>query len=272
MQQTKTVSDILDFYAQTNTAYLHARGAQATRLLAGVLNGQRGEKILEFGFGTGSTTVHMAAAFPQTDFYGVDVSQRMFRKAQARLRFCGLEKRCRLFLVQPREKLPFEDRFFDKIFVESVLAMQPGEQLGFAVGEIARLLKPGGQLVMNETLWLETASQADIDRFNRLCEEKFGVIQANGRYPYIGDWIELLQKHGLRVDTWRSLDDPDTETGVAPGGWAPRLSALFTFLGRLKVRLWPRFRKIQAGYEREESVFYAGKKFLAGMLIVATRG
>ena len=33
MQQTKTVSDILDFYAQTNTALLHARGAQATRLL-----------------------------------------------------------------------------------------------------------------------------------------------------------------------------------------------------------------------------------------------
>jgi SAM-dependent methyltransferase len=172
-----------------------------------------------------------------------------------------------LFWVRPGERLPFDDGFFDTVFVESVLAMQPGETLAFAVAEISRLLKPGGKFVANETIWLDSATPAEIEQFNRACVEKFGVIQANGRYPYRSHWIDLLEKHQIRTDSWHSLDELDQEQGIAPHGWAPRLSALFTFWGRLKAKLLPRYRNIQLRYDREEAVFYGGKKYMAGILM-----
>ncbi len=168
-KQVDEPGGILDFYAETNAAYLHARGEAATEKLVALVNGQPGEKILEIGFGTASTLVHMAVAFPKTVFYGVDISPLMYKKAMARLRFCGLEKRCTLHKVQPGERLPFEDGFFDKIYVESVLGMQPGEQLAFAVEEIGRLLKPGGMLILNETIWLDHTTPGEMQAFNRAC-------------------------------------------------------------------------------------------------------
>ncbi len=271
MQTDSTSLNILHYYAQTHTAYLHARGAFATRLLAAQLDGRADEKVLEIGFGTGSTTVYMAAAFPQTAFYGVDISPLMFQKASARLRFCGLKKRCSLHLVTPGAALPFEDGFFDKIFVESVLGMQGGEDLAGAVAEIQRLLKPGGKLVLNETIWLDSTTPAEIEHFNRKCLAAFNVIQANSQYPYVSDWVKLLQNNRIQVQTVQSLEQTLDPGDPVPQGLTMVLSALFTWWGRLKARLNPRYRKVFAGYDKAGRQFYGDKKYMEGMLITGVK-
>ena len=271
MQTDFTATNILHYYGQTNSAYLHARGVFATRRLAALLDGQPGEKILEFGFGTGSTIVHMATAFRRTTFYGVDISALMFQKANARLRCCGLQKRCTLQLVEPGAKLPFEDRFFDKVYVESVLGMQGGEDLARAIAEIHRVLKPGGRLVFNETIWLESTTAAEIEQFNRQCLAVFNVIQANGRYPYVGDWVNLLQNNHIQVQSIQSLEQIDENDGISPQGLPMILSTLFTWWGRLKARLHPSYRKVFADYEAAGRQFYGDKKYMEGVLVVGLR-
>ena len=271
MQTDTALPNILDHYGHTNSAFLHARGAVATRHLAALLNGQPGEKILEFGFGTGSTTAFMAACFPQTFFYGVDISPIMFQKAGSRLRFCGLEKRCALYLVEKGAPLPFEDGFFDKIYVESVLGMQEGEDLADSIAEIERLLKPGGRLVLNETIWLESTTANEIEHFNRQCLAVFNVIQANGRYPYVSDWVTLLENNGIQVQSIQSLERIDATGGISPYGLTIRLSTLFTWWGQLKARLHPHYRKVFATYKKDGEAFYGDKKYMEGMLMAGVK-
>ena len=271
MQSNTAAPNILDNYGQTNSAFLHARGAVATRHLAALLDGQPDEKILEFGFGTGSTTVIMAACFPQTFFYGVDISPLMYQKAGSRLRFCGLEKRCALYLVQKGAPLPFEDGFFDKIYVESVLGMQEGEDLAHSIADLQRLLKPGGKLILNETIWIDHTTPAEIEHFNKHCIEKFGVIQANGRYPFVSDWVTLLKNNQIQVQYIQSLEQVNETAGISPRGLSPWLSRLFTWWGRLKARLHPHYRKVFSTYKKDGEAFYGDKKYMEGVLMAGVK-
>ena len=174
-------------------------------------------------------------------------------------------------LVEKGAPLPFEDGFFDKIYGESVLGMQEGEDLADSIAEIERLLKPGGRLVLNETIWLESTTANEIEHFNRQCLAVFNVIQANGRYPYVSDWVTLLENNGIQVQSIQSLERIDATGGISPYGLTIRLSTLFTWWGQLKARLHPHYRRVFATYKKDGEAFYGDKKYMEGMLMAGVK-
>jgi SAM-dependent methyltransferase len=104
------------------------------------------ERVLEVGPGTGYYTFDMAAALPagQVDIF--DVQQEMIDHVMREANRRGVTN------VRPTlgdaQNLPFDDDTFDAAVLVTVLGEIPDQEQ--ALSEIARVLRPGGRLVVGE--------------------------------------------------------------------------------------------------------------------------
>jgi SAM-dependent methyltransferase len=104
------------------------------------------ERVLEVGPGTGYYTFDMAAALPagQVDVFDIqtEMLDHVMREAERR----GVTN------VKPTlgdaQSLPFDDDAFDAAVLVTVLGEIPDQEQ--ALREIARVLRPGGRLVVGE--------------------------------------------------------------------------------------------------------------------------
>lgn len=113
-------------------------------LLAGQLRGLvPGARILEVGSGTGFITAILAELGFAVD--GVDLSPEMLVIAVRNLAAAGLDRRVRLFRGDA-EALEFGDGSFDAVVGRWVLWTLP--RPARAIAEMARVLKPGGLVVL----------------------------------------------------------------------------------------------------------------------------
>lgn len=100
-----------------------------------------GERVLEVGFGSGLSFHNLHEIY--REIWGLDLTAstseitELFRKE-------GIETRLENGSVQ---SMPYPDDFFDSVLLVSILEhIKPDEQAG-TFREIARVLKPGGQVV-----------------------------------------------------------------------------------------------------------------------------
>lgn len=115
--------------------WLDRIAAPMNRLALQRLQPRDGETVLEIGFGGGALLRSLAAAGAEA--WGVDPSSAMVRRAQAR----GLRA-----VQGGAEDLPFEAARFDKAVSVNSLYFWPDPEAAFA--ELARVVKPGGRLVI----------------------------------------------------------------------------------------------------------------------------
>jgi ubiquinone/menaquinone biosynthesis C-methylase UbiE len=95
------------------------------------------ERVLDLGTGTGEAALFLAREFPRASVRGVDLSERMIQLAKDKV---GLDPEGRLaFKVADASSLPYDDDSFDLI---TQVNLPP------FFGEIARVLRPGGHVVV----------------------------------------------------------------------------------------------------------------------------
>jgi ubiquinone/menaquinone biosynthesis C-methylase UbiE len=264
--------NILEYFAGTNTAYLHAHSELATEYLIRELDLKEKENVLELGCGTGATMVKAASRFPASDFYAVEYSSAMYERAMARFEFSQI-KNCDVHLLNHNSPfhLPFESGFFDKIYVESVLAIQDGELLSYVVKEISRVLKPEGRFVINETIWLPEISKEEIENINAFCKTHYGIIQANSLYAYPADWKALFQKYSFKIKDEQSLDVLTQKPLKRNFSYKEFLSDLFTFYGKMKRLISPRLKQQQTVLKNLPTPYRKSIKYMEGLLITAVK-
>jgi len=99
-----------------------------------------GHRVLDVGCGTGVLAGEsLGRVAPSGGVVGVDVNDGMLALAAAKLP--SIE-----WVTAPAERLPFEDGSFDRVL--SQFAMMFFEDRRAAVGEMRRIVRPGGQVVV----------------------------------------------------------------------------------------------------------------------------
>lgn len=112
----------------------------------------RGPNVLEVGVGTGKNFPH----YPQgLHITAIDFSPRMLRRAEQKRQASGLDVALRLMDVQ---RLEFPAASFDTVVGSFVFCSVPNPAAGLA--EIARVLRPGGRLVLLEHVLSDRAVMA----------------------------------------------------------------------------------------------------------------
>ncbi|MCZ4268464.1 class I SAM-dependent methyltransferase [Rhodobacteraceae bacterium G21628-S1] len=121
------------------------------------INDRKGH-VLEVGVGTGLSLPHYD---PEVRITGVDFSAEMLAKAQRKVDALDLQKRVDLQRMDARE-LAFENASFDTITAMHVLSVVPEPEKVMA--EIARVLKPGGKVVITNHFAKTTGVMAGLER------------------------------------------------------------------------------------------------------------
>ena len=100
----------------------------------------QGQKVLEVSFGTGHLLTQYAS---QHETFGLDYNRRLIKTTQRNLTRCGLS----IPLCQASvDALPYPSNHFDTIVNTMAFTGYPDGRK--ALGELHRVLKPGGRLVM----------------------------------------------------------------------------------------------------------------------------
>jgi ubiquinone/menaquinone biosynthesis C-methylase UbiE len=160
------------------------------------LRPRAGDRVLDVACGAGALVVEMA---PRVDrAVGVDLSEGMLRIARSRLLAAADARRLANveFLQGPSDALPFDDGSFTALVCTTALHHFPDPQR--SIDETARVLAPGGRLVIGDACRDTTATKLADPLFKRFEDGHVGLQRKR-------DIEAMLTRAGLRVTSSRHV-------------------------------------------------------------------
>ncbi|MGJ4885461.1 MULTISPECIES: class I SAM-dependent methyltransferase [unclassified Bradyrhizobium] len=145
-----------------------------------------GGRILDVGVGTGLSLSDYART---TKICGVDISEPMLRRAQARVRELKLLN-VETLAVMDAKHLAFPDNFFDAVVAQYVITAVPDPEA--TLDDFIRVLKPGGELILVNHIGAESGPR-------RIFELAFAPIARRLGWRPEFPWARLVNwaaKHG----------------------------------------------------------------------------
>ena len=131
------------------------------------------QSVIEIGSGTGAFLAVASERFPRV--VGVDIAMRWLHLSRRRFLDRGLP--APLLVCACAEALPFPDGAFDLAFTAATLELtrDPGQ----AMGECARVLGPGGRLLLNTSNRFSLASEPHVHLWG------VGFLPRRWQVPYV---------------------------------------------------------------------------------------
>lgn len=167
-----------------------SKGREAAIKATNVLGG----RVLEVGVGTGISLPLYAS---NVRIFGTDISEEMLKKASKRVvakRLGNVEG----LAVMDAEKLEFADSSFDVVMAQYVVTAVPHPEA--ALDEFARVLRPGGELIILTRVSADAGMRRFIERQLQPVVCRLGFRTAEFSWSRYTKWlagakdVELLER------------------------------------------------------------------------------
>lgn len=171
------------------------------------------KQVLDVATGTADFAIE-ASRIEGSEITGVDISEGMLAAGRTKLEDLGLTHRIRL-LTGDSENLPFEDNFFDAVIV--AFGVRNFEDLNKGLSEIARVLRPGGHVVILELTQPEKSPWKQFYRFyfHRILPGLGRLISGDRHaYRYLPDSVDAFPSGKAFLECLKSA-------GFTRPGWKP---------------------------------------------------
>ena len=205
----ETIAALFDRWAESGRGEgMEAGHGDVVRQVIARMEFRPGDQTLDLGCGTGWATRLLANAAPGSSAVGVDVSPAMIARAEAQHDFTYRAR----YEVGRFEALDFPDGKFQKAF--SMEALYYAVDLGRALGELLRVLEPGG------------TADVIIDRFAESPHTESWSEQVGLAMHFFSEaeWRERFERAGFeRVQSERVIDSrgPGNEECFQAGPHTP---------------------------------------------------
>jgi len=149
---------------------------------------QPGQWVLDLGSGAGFDALLAARKVgPQGHVAGIDMTDAMLERARSNAAAAGLANV--EFLKGDIESLPLADDLFDVVLSNCVLNLCPDKDR--ALGEIHRVLKPGGRLAVSDMAWAVEPPESVRRDLN-------AIVGCIGGALVLDDYRRRLERAGFR--------------------------------------------------------------------------
>ena len=142
-----------------------------------------GGRVLEVGVGTG---ISLPLYSPNVHIFGTDISEAMLNKAKQRVAE-GRLKNIEGLAVMDAEKLEFPDNSFDVVMAQYVVTAVPNPEV--ALDEFARVLRPGGELIILTRVSADAGMRRVIERTLQPVVTRLGFRTADFSWSRYTKWL-----------------------------------------------------------------------------------
>ena len=140
-------------------------------------------RVLEVGVGTG---ISLPLYSPNVRIFGTDISEAMLNKAKQRVAE-GHLKNIEGLAVMDAEKLEFPDDSFDVVMAQYVVTAVPNPEV--ALDEFARVLRPGGELIILTRVSADAGMRRVIERTLQPVVTRLGFRTADFSWSRYTKWL-----------------------------------------------------------------------------------
>jgi len=160
------------------------------RRTAEALDPRPGEKVLNFGFGTGQNLIRIKRKCPEIELWGLEIDPKVKEIAEEKLAEAGETAVLRLY---DGKTFPFADDLFDKAFSSLVFHHLDAETKRNSLCELRRVLKKDGELLI-----------CDFGRAkNKLMRLSYGLVQLVDGFETTADNVkgklpDYIEEAGFR--------------------------------------------------------------------------
>jgi ubiquinone/menaquinone biosynthesis C-methylase UbiE len=177
----------------------NAMRRQALPPLAEAFSGhdQRKLRLIDIGCGTGRFLDFVKQAWPRLPALGLDLSEAYIRHARRHLKRWS---RINL-IVANAEAIPAPDNSCDAVTSIFMLHELPPEVRRNVIGEAARVLKPGGRLILMDSLQLGDEPDYDgmLERFPQLYHEPYYQTYVSEDFPAVARRCGLAHRRDTKA-------------------------------------------------------------------------
>lgn len=171
--------------------------------LANFFSDKKVHRILDVGTGTGDFLAVLKNIFPQAEFTAVDPLDASLEEAKAKFTDVSFQK-------MVAEELEFEDDSFDVAAIS--MALHHLSDIGTAMSEMERVVKPGGWIIVNELVSDDLNAAQQVHKMLHHLRSKIDrmIGETHNKTFTKAEVEEMVKAAGINI--MLRFEDPKSET------------------------------------------------------------